>query len=275
MLKTYLPSPRVINDVSWLLYLPEGAPAPLPADIQVKLPHTNAVPANRLHLLAYIPWDERYVAYVPRVYREFFSFVVPFLHARTTDVHTALSTSYVAELVRDTPQPVHEKILHLAVILHDAGWGQMQESEIAASLNYSSVAYSDDALEPKERHATLGAEMAHKILAAYPGDLGLTPDDETFIADLVYYHDQIRPWPATAQKPAPIEYLLLGDADRLWSYTHENFWLDTVRKGVPAARYVRNLHGALEDYFLTDQGRRIARRLIREREAEVAQLADI
>jgi hypothetical protein len=264
--------PSKTSDSFWLLRLPDGTEAPIPADIQVIIPQTDAVPSPLRGSLAYIPWDDKYLRHVPAEYRDFFSFVVPFLNARTTDVHTALSVSYVPELIQTTPQAVDEKVLHTAVILHDAGWGQLAEHEIAASLNYSGVAYSEAALQPKERHATLGAEMARKLLSEYEADLGFTETHHAFIADLVHYHDQIRPWPTDHPNGVPMEYLLLGDADRLWSYTHENFWLDTIRKGVPARQYAHNLAVALDEYFLTNQGRAIAWGLMAERQTEVAQL---
>lgn len=260
------------RNVFQVLSLPGGNQKPIPADIRIELPQTSTLSVGSLQSMAYIPWDDAYLALVPSEYRSFFLFVVPFLSARTTNVHTALSLSFVPELLSTTRQAVDERVLHIAVILHDCGWGQMAEHEIAASLNYAGLAYSDVARRPKERHASLGAELATRLLDEY-STLGITPEAKRYIAELVYYHDQIRPWPIDGAEKQPIEYLLLGDADRLWSYTYENFWLDTIRKHVPAQQYVRTLDAQLESYFLTDQGRAIARRLITEREAEVAQLS--
>jgi hypothetical protein len=253
----------------WELTLPGGKTAYIPDDIRVVLPEVAGIAPERLHLLAYIPWNEKYLEKVPAHYRDFFKFVVPHLAARTTDVHTALSVSYVPEILAATNKVVDEAVLYPAVILHDSGWAQLRPHHIADSLDYSALAYSSKALKPKEMHATLGAWMAEELLQEYDGGLGLSEAQEHLISELVYYHDQVRPWPAA---PPPIEYLLLGDADRLWSYTHENFWLDTVRKDVAPAVYVQNLAGELEDFFLTEQGRAIARRLIALRKEEVASL---
>jgi hypothetical protein len=222
----------------WQIKLPNGRTAYLPDDINVKLPEDTDVAPERVHLLAHIPWVDKYLDMVPDAYRAFFRFTLPYLNARTTDVHTALSVSHIAELIKATPDVVNENILYSAVILHDSGWAQLSHQEIADSLDYSAVAYSPRALKPKEAHATLGAKMAQKLLSEHDGDLGLSTDQQTFVQDLVYYHDQIRPWPT---KPEPVEYLLLGDADRLWSYTHENFWLDTIRKNVAPTIYVKTL----------------------------------
>lgn len=240
----------------------------LPESVRVMLPEEQAISQERIHLLAHLPWDDAYLEKVPAEYQDFFSFVLPYLNARTTNVHTALSVSHLEELISLSQQEVDRDVLYAAVILHDSGWAQLSPEDIANSLDYSALAYSPQALKPKEAHATLGAKIAHKLLKEYEG-LRLAVKQKQYICELVYYHDQIRPWPET---PEPIEYLLLGDADRLWSYTHENFWLDTIRKNIDPEPYVQSLENALESFFLTKQGRLIARRLIAERKNEVDQL---
>jgi HD domain-containing protein len=241
--------------------------AVLPEDIVVRLPFDGVVDVDRVHLLAYIPWDDIFLTNIPIQHRDFFRFVLPHLSARTTNVHTALSVSHVPELIELTVGKVDHEVLYAAVILHDSGWARLSPEEIADSLDYTALAYSLQALKPKEAHATLGAEVARRLLKEYKG-LNLSIEQKQYICDLVYHHDQVRPWP---HDDAPIEYLLLGDADRLWSYTYENFWLDTIRKNIDSPTYVQNLENALEDFFLTEQGRTIARRLIMNRKDEVEQ----
>jgi hypothetical protein len=254
-------------DVFYNFTLSDSQTVHLPQDVPVRLPEVSSVAQEKAHLLAYIPWDDKHLGKVPTRYHEFFRFVLPYLGVRTTDVHTALSVSHLPELIATTAASIDEDALYVAVMLHDSGWAQLSQQEVADSLDYSALAYSSKARKPKEMHATLGAAMAEKLLDEYMGDLGLSTTQKTFVRDLVYYHDQIRPWPT---KPEPVEYLLLGDADRLWSYTRENFWLDTIRKNVAPIRYVQSLERALDSFFLTDQGRAIARRLIELRKSEVA-----
>jgi hypothetical protein len=249
--------------------LPTGQVVFVPDDIHITLPRTSEVSRERLHLLAYIPWDERYLQRVPAAYHELFRYVLPHLHARTTDVHTALSASLVPELIAATTQPLDQDLLYASVILHDNGWSILSTAEIANSLDYSALAYSDTATRPKELHATLGSRRAHELLADYTGHPRLSGRQQRSIADIVYYHDQIRLWDEEHLGAAPLEYWLAVDADRLWSYTHENFWLDTIRKHTPAPVYVEALARNVESYFLTEQGRGVACRLIAERLAEV------
>jgi hypothetical protein len=251
---------------------PRSRHAFVPGDIDIIVPKPGdvpVVPPEQLHSLAYIPWSERYLPLIPKPFREFYQLILPKLAARTTDVHTALSVSFVPELNALSDNKVDLKILTIAVLLHDIGWARLSPLQIANSLNYAAFAYSEDALEPKKLHASLGAETAQEVLDTDEQMLDFSAEDKAFIVKLVRYHDQVNPWP---EKPEPLEYLLLGDADRLWSYTHENFWLDTIRKGTPAREYLSSLSELIDGYFLTPYGKQIAHRLIRERAVEVDQL---
>jgi hypothetical protein len=255
--------------------LPTGEARHLPADVTVKFPEPSLVASDRLHLLAYIPWHNKYLAGVPDGHRDFFRFVLPSLGARTTNVHTALSASFVPQLVAATEEAVDEGLAVAATILHDSGWAQMGHDEIANSLDYSALSYSNVALEPKRKHAVLGSEVARKLLDQYDFGGKYSEAQKDLIARIVLYHDQVNPWDVALHGEAPTELKLVGDADRLWSYTHENFWLDTVRKHVEPIVYVTNLAMAMETFFLTEQGKAIAKGLILEREAEVAELVSV
>ena len=248
--------------------------ATIPSDIDIVMPPAESlseVDSSSLHSLAFIPWADRYMSYVPEDYRQFYQAILPKLGARTTDVHTALSVSFVDELIALSGHKVDKKILTIAVLLHDIGWAQLTPAQIAMSLNYSAFAYPDEALEPKRLHASLGSEIAQLVLDEHQSALGLSDDDKSYLVKLVRHHDQINPWPDT---PEPMEYLLLGDADRLWSYTHENFWLDTIRKNTDPIQYLLNITEVIDEHFLTPAGKTIARRLIAERAEEVAQLRE-
>lgn len=250
----------------------ESMVASVPRDIDIAVPTIDSHPdvdEAYLHSLAYIPWSETYLAHVPKIYREFFRSIRPKLAARTTDVHTALSVSFVDELIWLSGREANRKILTIALLLHDIGWARLSPAQIAKSLNYSAFAYSDDALVPKRLHASLGAKIAEEVIVKSQGALSLTEDEIAYIVKLVRHHDQIDPWPDETE---PIEYLLLSDADRLWSYTRENFWLDTIRKNTDPHQYLKNISEAIDGHFLTEAGRTIARRLVAERAEEVAKL---
>ena len=246
--------------------LPNKQITHVPSDISVVLPTLNEVPIEKLPALAFIPWHEAYLSLIPTRYQSFFEYVLPHLDARTSNVHTALSVSILERLIAGTSQPVDEDLLYVTVILHDTGWEQLDPEEIADSLSYASLTQSAAAMKPKEMHATLGSITARRLLRSYDGDLRLTKKQQTLVHEMVHYHDIVRTWPGKA----PIEYQLLRDADQYWSFTHENFWLDTVRKQAHPSQYVKNLGPGIDQYFLTEAGRQLAHESLAERAREVA-----
>ena len=249
------------------LQLPTGEKLWIPADLQLLLPASASVGPELLHYLAYIPWDPGYLERVDPVYRDFFSLVLPYLHVRTTDVHVATCLPYAQELIGDHPGPVDERVVHVAFILHDSGWSQMTETEIAASLGVSGLALSGEAVAPKARHVELARDLAQRLLIEYAFDPPLTAEQTGMIYTAILYHDKPEELAAMGGVPASIQ--VVCDTDHLWSFTHENFWQDTVRKGVDPRAYVENLCRDLDDYFVTDAGKRRAALMLEERKLEV------
>ena len=240
----------------------------IPADITLLEPTNSSLPEEQRHFLIYIPWDEKYLEKVPEEFREFLVAVLPFLRARTTDVHTAISMSNLDVLLAKFSEAVNRRVVALALILHDSGWSQMTEEEIAHSLGVTGLELTETALAPKEKHAIESEKIAREVLANYAFDLPLTNEEIELICKAVRYHDKPEVV-AGAEVPMPIEVQLLVDLDHLWSFTHENFWQDTVRKGVEAAEYLKNLERDLDTYFVTEAGKQKARELLADRAAEV------
>lgn len=88
----------------------------MPADITVVSPRSegsNDVDSEFIHSLTYIPWDNKYLDYVPAQYRDFYREIKPRLAARTTDVHTALSVSFVDELIQRSRLEVNKNSSYL------------------------------------------------------------------------------------------------------------------------------------------------------------------
>ena len=247
--------------------LPTGGSAWIPSDVELKFPDQMSIEISRLHYLAYIPWRDRYLARVDGAYRDFFTTVLPYLHARTTNVHVATCLPFVPELIRSVPEAVDERVVTVAFILHDSGWSQMTEEEIAASLGVQGLALSGGAVNPKARHAILGREIAQRVLETYRFQPPLTDSQRNLIYTAILYHD--KPEELARQGSLSVEVKLVCDVDHLWSFTHENFWQDTIRKGVAPTAYVKNLEADLDNYFVTESGRRQARRLLEARRAEV------
>jgi hypothetical protein len=205
---------------------------------------------------------------IPPPYRDFFQVVLPYLHVRTIDVHIATCFPFVRELIEASGASVDERVISLAFLLHDVGWSQMSEAEIVASLGVTGVLLNAEAHPPKEKHAVLGKALAERLLATSPFEPPLTEKQRAWIAQAVLHHD--RPAELLAQGALPLEMKLVCDVDHLWSFTHANFWQDTVRKGVSPPTYLANLGTELADYLVTAPGQAKARQLLAQRQVEVA-----
>jgi len=108
-----------------LFRLPTGEPVWIPADVDLRLPEGTSIQLGLLHYLIYIPWDDKYMKLIDPAYRDFFRSVLPYLHARTTDVHVAICLPFVKEFLCTELGSVDEQVVHLAFILHDSGWSRM------------------------------------------------------------------------------------------------------------------------------------------------------
>jgi hypothetical protein len=257
----------------WKVDLPTGESAYLPDDIKLEFPEDTNVSAERLHLLAYIPWDDKYLQRIPSEYRGFFRSILPYLGARTTNVHTATCLSYVGRLLDEVDPRADRRVVHVALAMHDSGWSRVSPEEIADSLDYSGLADKgevDIAKGPKHKHDVYGFEISREVLKTNEYVKDLSRQQKEYISILIRNHTE--PWKYTVDGEVPVELKLIADADRLWSYTHENFWQDTVRKHVDPEVYLENVGKAIAGYFLTEPAKAIAREFLEVRRAELANL---
>jgi hypothetical protein len=244
-------------------------PSYIPEDITLILPNKSELPQNQQHFLLNIPWKDKYLDLVPVDFRDFFSTVLPYIHTRTTDVHTAISLGNLNTFINKLGKPINRRVVAVALCLHDAGWSQLSEQEIAESLGIKGLKLSGTALNPKQKHAVKSIEIARQTLQTYPNfNPPLTPEEQELICKAVLYHDKPEEV-AGSQQPIPLEVQAVVDLDHLWAFTHENFWQDTLRKGVPPPEYLKNLSQDLNSYFVTPEGKKLASELLSQRTEEV------
>jgi hypothetical protein len=246
--------------------LPTGEQAWIPEDIELRIPHKSLLDGRDLQALIYLPWHKRYLEQVDPAWRDFFKVVLPHLHARSVDVHVVTCLPFVKELIQAGEGQADERVAHIAFMLHDSGWSRMSELEIAQSLGVQGLSLSGEAVRPKIKHAILGQEIAQKILDGYPFQPPLTLEQKEAIYQIILFHDRPR---ELAGGKIPITMKVVCDADHLWSFTHLNFWQDTLRKGVKADSYLKNLTTDLDSYLVSEPGKQKARQLLKERGKEV------
>jgi len=108
---------------------------------------------------------------VDEAYRDFFKVVLPFLHARSTDVHVATCLPFIKDLIQAETEPVDERVVQIAFILHDSGWSQMSELEIAESLGVTGLSLSGQAIQPKPGMPSLANRWRRKFWKRIPSSL--------------------------------------------------------------------------------------------------------
>lgn len=244
----------------------------IPADIKLIFPK-ESLPPDLIRCLAYIPWEEAYSRFVPKRFRSFFEYVLPYLKPRTTDVHTAVCLSYmsnyVKKLEKETRTEANEKIIAYGLILHDCGWSALSKKEIADSLAVKGLQVEGQAFGPKRRHADEGVRIARRILNEYRSEPALTTEEKEVVCEAVFWHDKTE---EVRRRELPFEVRAVVDLDHLWSFTRLNFWQDTVRKDVSPRDYVENLKHDLDSYFVFRTGKELAYTLLKERKKEVSAL---
>lgn len=240
----------------------------LPADINLALPKNSDLPLAQQHFLLYIPWQDKYLKLIPEEFRDFFLKILPYLRVRTTDVHTAISISFMDKLLRRIGKLANRRVVAISLLLHDSGWSRLSEKEIANSLGVKGLKLNETALGPKEKHAIESEKITREILACYIFEPPLIQEEINLICKAVLYHDKPEVVAGVGES-MPLEVQVLVDLDHLWSFSHENFWQDTVRKNVKPVEYLQNLKNDLDSYFVTDEGKKLAKELLVQREKEV------
>jgi hypothetical protein len=249
-----------------LFNLPGGGSIWIPADVNLLIPTSTSIQPDLIHYLIYIPWEDKYMEGIDPSYRGFFRTVLPYLHTRTTDVHVATCLPFIPELLSSERRRVDERVVNLAFILHDSGWSQMTETEVAESLGVKGLVLSGAAINPKLRHAELGVELARRIFMEYPFQPQLTARQMDLISQAILYHD--RPQQLVGMGGIPLELQVVCDTDHLWSFTHANFWQDTARKSVDPKTYLCNLKNDLDGYFVSEPAKLKARKMLKQRALE-------
>jgi hypothetical protein len=251
--------------------LPTGTKANIPADLRLEFYAGPALSPRQRQATAYIPWQASYLRHVPAAYQPLFEHIAPYLSKRTTNVHTALSLGQLPWLLDQSDSAVDSHLVHIAVTLHDIGWSKVSLEAIADSLSYSGLALSPRSRIPKEQHILIGVALAWDVLDNFNFTQGpLTEADKRHIAAIIRRHDYDAPWEQGRYPQVTDETAIVCDADRLWSYTFENFWQDTVRKGVAPEEYIATLTKSVSSYFLTPQAKARAHTLLAQRQYEVA-----
>ena len=168
--------------------------------------------------------------------------VVPETRARSNDIHLPISLAYAERLCAVHPE-ADSLVVRVAILLHDTGWGRVDEERIL------SEGFSGDwrKADIRYEHERQGCLIAEEVL---PG-LGY---DDAFVARVTAIIDGHDTRPA----PRSLEDALVRDADRLWRFDHTGIALAHGWFKLTPADYMDRLETEIIPELQTSAARRMA-----------------
>lgn len=164
--------------------------------------------------------------------------VVPETRARSNDIHLPISLAYAERLCAAYPSADGE-VVRVAILLHDIGWGRVDESRIL------SEGFSGDwrKAEIRFEHERQGCAMAREVLP--PLNYGRSFVDA--VCSIIDGHD-------TRKDAHSLEDALVRDADRLWRFDHAGIALASGWFRLDPAVYCDRLAREIVPELLTEAG---------------------
>jgi HD superfamily phosphodiesterase len=168
--------------------------------------------------------------------------VVPETRARNNDIHLPISLAYAERLCAAHPE-ADSLVVRVAILLHDTGWGRVDEERIL------SEGFSGDwrKADIRYEHERQGCLIAEEVLP----ELGY---DDAFVARvtaIIDGHD-------TRPEPKSLEDALVRDADRLWRFDHTGIALAHGWFKLTPSAYMDRLEAEIIPELQTSAARRMA-----------------
>lgn len=174
----------------------------------------------------------------------------PYLNTRKNDIHTDISTGFGFKLMES--EGGDEDTVIPAIILHDVGWKIVPE-ELQLKV------FGPKAVSPElnRMHEVEGVKIAREILEKVNYDKDKTEE----ILKIIDGHD-------SRTEAISLNDRVVKEADKLWRYTKEGFYIDIERFGETIEEGMERLTSNLDKWFFTHSAKQIAREEIKNRLAE-------
>ena len=218
--------------------------------------HPMGIGLMMAKILAQRKEDQRKNSKIPEshnlgpVIQQIYQLAKPFLNTRHNDVHTAISMQFAKELLRG--EGGQESIVMPAIILHDVGWKKVPE-------DLQLKAFGPKATSPKinRTHEKEGVRIASDILTKVNYD----KEKISEILDIIDGHD-------SRKMAVSLNDRIVKDADKLWRYSRNGFYIDIERFGESYAQGINRLRKNWPDWFFTQTARKLAGKELQKRERE-------
>ena len=168
--------------------------------------------------------------------------VEPESRTRDNDIHLPISLAYAERLCDAYPQ-ADSLLVRVSVLLHDTGWGRVDESRIIEE------GFSGDWKKAAIRfeHEKQGCIIAREVLPPLGYDEQFVDD----VCDIIDGHD-------TRHEAYSLEDALMRDADRLWRFEHAGIALASDWFGMHPAEYTDRLESEIIPELLSQAAIEIA-----------------
>ncbi|MGY1812338.1 HD domain-containing protein [Blastococcus sp. SYSU D00820] len=169
--------------------------------------------------------------------------VVPETRTRSNDIHLPISLAY-AERLCDAYPEADRQVVRVAILLHDTGWGRVDEERIL------SEGFTGDWRKAAIRfeHEKQGCLIAREVLPP----LGYEPEFVDAVVAIIDGHD-------TRKEAHTLEDALVRDADRLWRFDHAGIALASGWFRMDPATYCDRLAREIVPELLTEAAIAMAR----------------
>ena len=166
----------------------------------------------------------------------------PYLTTRQNDIHVAVVLRY-ARLLLGLEDGLEEIVIP-AVLLHDVGWSRVPEDLLLKAFG-PRPGYDRNL---NRIHEVEGAKIAREILDQVEYDADYIDQ----ITEIIEGHDSR--WQVLSINDA-----IVKDADKLFRYSKEGFYIDCERFALNPAEHLKYLFDIVEEWFFTDPGKKLAR----------------
>ena len=181
------------------------------------------------------------------IFEEIWQLALPYLNTRENDVHTKYAMDFGFKLLQK--EGGEEDIVIPAILLHDVGWKKVPE-------DLQLKAFGPKATMPELNrvHEIEGVKIAREILRKIQYDEEKTEE----ILEIIGGHD-------SRKEPSSLNDKLVKDADKLWRYSKKAFRINRERFEHTFEQYMERLRSNLDNWFLTDSAKGIAKEEMQNR----------